>query len=315
MAYTFRVRFRLGRRVRIQSDADELILANEAEGRESVRLRPRDRNVGFGDADELVLTGEPYEGEEAAEEAARRWVARLQSAFARLNIGADFGGRAPTGVFTDAGLRWLEETTGERRMLNDVHGIMVFKSEPPPKFAATGATVVVGKPGERLVEMVQAAASLNIAMTEREQLAYNLYSASFSEESADARFVMLMMAAETLIEPQPRSEAVAAHVCELISATETSPLRREEIESIVGSLKWLYSESISQAGRRLAQSFGERRYADEEPRRFFTRCYELRSKLVHGQHPRPERGEVDQRAAALEVFVGDVLAGRLRDEP
>ena len=315
MAYTFRVRFKLGSRVRIQSDANELTLADEAAGRESVRLRPRDRDVEFGDADELVLTGEPYEGEEAAEEAARRWVARLQSTFARLNIGADFGGRAPTSVVTDAGLRWLEETTGERRMLNDVHGIMVFESEPPPKFAAAGVTAVVGKPGERVVAMVQAAVRFNIAMTEREQLAYDLYSASFSEESADARFAMLMMAAETLIEPQPRSEAVAAHVRELISATEASSLRRDEIESILGSLRWLYSESIGQAGRRLAQSLGERRYADEEPRLFFTRCYDLRSKLVHGQLPRHDRGEVNLRAAALEVFVSDLLAGRLRDEP
>ena len=314
MSHTFRVRFKLGRRVRIQSDADELSLADEAEDRESVRLRPRDRDVGFRDADELVMTGEPYEGEEAAEEAALRWVARLQSAFARLKIGADFGGRAPKGGFTAAGLRWVEETTGEPRVLNDVHGITVFVSEPSPKFAKTGATAVVGKPGERVVEMVQAAARLDIAMTEREQLAYDLYSASFSEESADARFVMLMMATETLIEPQQRSEAVARHVRELISATETSSLQRQEIESIVGSLKWLYSESIGQAGRRLAESLGGRRYADEEPRQFFTRCYDLRSRLIHGQHPRPGRGEVDQRAAALEVFVSDLLAGRLRDE-
>ena len=315
MAYAFRVRFTLGRRVRIQSDADELTLTDEANGAESVRLRPRNRDVGFGDADDLVLAGEAYEGEEAAEEAAGRWVARLQSAFARLNIGADFGGRAPTGVFTDAGLRWLEEMTGEGRVLNDVHGIMVFESEPLPKFASTGVTAVVGKPGDRVVEMVQAAARLNIAMTERERLAYDLYSASFSESSADARFVTLMTAAETLIEPQPRSEAVAAHVRELVSATQTSSLRREEVESVVGSLRWLYNESVGQAGRRLAQSLGDRRYADEEPQRFFTRCYDLRSKLVHGQYPRPERGDVDQRAATLEVFVSDLLAGRLRDEP
>ena len=191
----------------------------------------------------------------------------------------------------------------------------MFVSEPSPKFAKTGVTAVVGKPGDRVVEMVQAAARLNIAMTERERLAYDLYSASFSESSADARFVTLMMAAETLIEPQPRSEAVAAHVRELVSATQTSSLRREEVESVVGSLRWLYNESVGQAGRRLAQSLGDRRYADEEPQRFFTRCYDLRSKLVHGQYPRPERGDVDQRAATLEVFVSDLLAGRLRDEP
>jgi hypothetical protein len=69
-----------------------------------------------------------------------------------------------------------------------------------------------------------------------------------------------------------------------------------------------------QAGRRLAESLGDRRYAEEEPRRFFTRCYDLRSKLVPGYHPRPERGEVDALAATLESFVSDLLAGALRDE-
>lgn len=314
MAYTFRVRFKLSR-VRIQSEAAaELRINDEADGRGAVTLRPRDAGIELSDADELVLTGEPYASDEAAAAAAQRWVTRLRRAFARLNIGADFGGRAHTSAFTDAGLRWLEETTRERRMLNDVHGIMVFESEPAPKFAKSDVTAVVAKPAERVIEMVETAARLGVAMTEREELAYDLYSASFSEQSADARFVMLMMAVETLIELQPRSQEVAALVGELIATTERSSLPPGEITSIIGSLNWLYSESIGQAGRRLAKSLGDRRYAEEEPGRFFTRCYDLRSKLVHGYHPRPERGEVDARAATLEVFVSDLLAGALRDE-
>lgn len=41
--HTFRVRFRLGRRVRIHSDTDVLVLADDTTGDESVQLRPRDR--------------------------------------------------------------------------------------------------------------------------------------------------------------------------------------------------------------------------------------------------------------------------------
>jgi hypothetical protein len=86
MAYTFRVRFKLSR-VRIQSEAAELRINNEADGRGSVTLRPRDSGVELGDADELVLTGQPYASDQAAVAAARRWVTRLRRAFARLNIG------------------------------------------------------------------------------------------------------------------------------------------------------------------------------------------------------------------------------------
>jgi hypothetical protein len=50
------------------------------------------------------------------------------------------------------------------------------------------------------------------------------------------------------------------------------------------------------------------------PAAFFTRCYEMRSALTHGHLPRPDRGDVDVLAANLEIFVGDLLAGRLLTE-
>jgi hypothetical protein len=52
---------------------------------------------------------------------------------------------------------------------------------------------------------------------------------------------------------------------------------------------------------------------EESASTFFTRCYELRSQLVHGHFPRPASGEVGTRAASLEGFVGDVLGASLLD--
>src|SRR6266568_6474344 len=60
--------------------------------------------------------------------------------------------------------------------------------------------------------------------------------------------------------------------------------------------------------RRLAKALGTTRYGGETPSQFFTDCYELRSRLVHGGRPRPARDEVARRAANLEVFVGDLLS-------
>lgn len=73
-------------------------------------------------------------------------------------------------------------------------------------------------------------------------------------------------------------------------------------------------ESIGQAGRRLARTLEPRTYQGFAPATFFIRCYEMRSKLVHGHIPRPDRGEVDLLAANLETFVGDLLSGSLLHE-
>ena len=52
---------------------------------------------------------------------------------------------------------------------------------------------------------------------------------------------------------------------------------------------------------------------EEDPLTFFKRCYRMRHKLVHGGYPRPERNDVDRRAAHLELFLGHLLCGELLD--
>jgi hypothetical protein len=82
----------------------------------------------------------------------------------------------------------------------------------------------------------------------------------------------------------------------------------------IALLSWLMDESTSQAGRRLAARLDGRIYMDQTPEKFFTSCYELRSKLVHGHHPRPDVADVNARCAPLEIFVSDLLAGELKDD-
>lgn len=83
----------------------------------------------------------------------------------------------------------------------------------------------------------------------------------------------------------------------------------EQRDSMLGSLKRdRMQESITQAGRRLARSLGERTYADEPADRFFVQCYRLRSELVHGNDPLPPIDEIRRRTPALRQFVRDLLS-------
>jgi hypothetical protein len=297
--------------VRIAESGSQLLLPSLGPG-EEVALKPANADESLADARDLLLLGQTYATEVEGHTAAARWTGLIQKAFARVNLGADFGYRAATSVVTTAGLEMLQEQTGHR-VLNDVHGIMVFECEPRPRFVRATVSPVNGVQAERLITAVYAAIKSRAVMSERDQLAYDLFSASCFSESADARLAMLMMALETLIEPQLRSEATREHVDHLIEETRGSRLPENEVDSITASLRWLRTESIGQAGRKLALRVGNRSYMDEPPERFFTNCYALRSQLIHGHYPRPEWAEVNGRAGALELLVRDLLSIEILD--
>lgn len=169
---------------------------------------------------------------------------------------------------------------------------------------------MVGKQGSPLIDFLKSTDDCSV--TSRQETAFELYSASFFVDNADARFTLLMMAIETLIDQKQRSEAAMDHVRGLIERTRDSSLPEAEVQSMIGALEWLFLESIGQAGRRLVQSLTSKKYNGKPAVSFFTDCYEIRSALVHGGTPRPSRQEVDSRAATLEILVGDLLASSIK---
>jgi hypothetical protein len=309
MTWCFRLRFDLGASAALTYDAAEWVIRDGPP--ERITLRPADGNTTIAEARRLSLHGRGYATESEAAAAGTQCGGWLILAFASLNVGADFGDRALIGMVTPVGLADMSLAAGTR-VLNDVHGLMTYECEPQPRFVRVGTpTLQVGHAHQRLADAFNRAIALAAVPTSRQRLAYDLYAASFSESTADARFVMLMMALETLLEPQLRSDEAQLLVDELIATTRQSGLPIGEIRSIEGTLKWLRQESINRAGRRLASRLGGRTYHEEDPETFFTRCYTLRSQLVHGSDPRPSRTEVDQRAAQLELFVGHLIGESL----
>jgi hypothetical protein len=307
MSFCLRIRFTLGPSLEISSEASELSIPDPIDGKDA-RLKG-EREKSISDSKHLSLTVRPFATGGEAGAAADRWVDALKIAFAQVLIGADFGDRAPKGVATEAGLEMLEQEVGQR-VINDVHGVSVFECDPEPRFVRIEAAGVVGKPADRVTAAIALALERQVEMSPGERLSYDLFAASSREFSVDARFVMLMMALETLIHCDPRAESVRQHVKSLITSTRRSDLPKAEKDSIVGNLNWLLNESIGQAGKKLASKLGNRTYMDEAetPEKFFSECYNFRSALVHGSHPRPSREDVGNRTAPLERFVADLLS-------
>lgn len=289
-------------------------MAIDAPG-ESVALRAG-AGVVLEEAEYASVVGRDYLSEADARAAGQRWRALLERAFARTRIGADFGDRTSPQY---ASAEWLEQCRREfkvERVLLDQPGLMVFDQDPWPLFIRFNADAFVGHPTPRVVKAIEAAEHLDLTLSEQERSAFDLYSASmFVSTNRDARFLMLMMALETIIEQRPKSAPSVAHVEALIALTCDAELPRDEAKSLIGSLQHMRHESISAAGRRVVEQLGERAYGvpPVSPKQFFTRCYKLRSDLVHGAHPRPSHTAVDMQTSGLETMVGDLLSGQLLD--
>jgi hypothetical protein len=313
LTYAFRIRFHRSPTDTVNIDARLLDLPSFGQG-QRVQLRARDKGKVIKDSERLVLVGEGFDSEEAATLAGNLYGRVLLRTMAHVRVGADFGDRAPKGSFTKNGLEWLESQRGER-ILNDVHGMMVFVADPWPKFASTDATALRGAPQDRFERSFRRGLETDVAMTEQERIAFEVFNASFFQPSADARFLLRVMAIEALLAPRPRPDAVLQHVESLIAATEAEPsLPTADRQSLLGSLRWLRQESISRSGRHLAESkLSGRKYQDRSPAQFFSDCYTVRSNMVHGLLPFPTRDEVDRLSAGLELFVADLLSGSLVD--
>jgi hypothetical protein len=260
------------------------------------------------DAQRLVLTGTGYNSEAEAMSEGELWRGRLMRAFATLNIPADFGDEIrPSGGLTEHGLVAIGRG---RRVLNDSLKLWAYEETGEnPLFVVTNpiSGFWVSSPHERL-EAALADAITNGGLNRERQVSYSLYAAS-SGLAPEPRFAMLMIAFESLIKLKPRSAGVQSHVRSMITATQNSGLPANEIQSICGSLKWLLDQSINQAGRELAKSLGPRDYLNgEAPDKFFTRCYKVRSALVHGHHPVPNPTELGQLAGPLEHMVSELIA-------
>lgn len=270
-------------------------------------LAPNDSQT-IQEATTFILRGDGFSTEEAASTFGNQLKSALAIALAAVRVGANFGDRTHGGIVTSHGLRWLEEQQ-RQRMLNDVHGLMMYETDPPPRFAAVNASLLRITQMEPFERTLRDAYNSRAALNQQDWLALSLFNSSFFQSSSDSRFVLLIMAIEALLEPQMRSSVAVTHVDQLISTTQNNlSLTEDERNSLIGSLRWLRRESINQTGKKLAASrLADRTYRGVSPEDFFALCYRHRSNLVHGNVPIPDYQTIGSLSGELERFVSDLI--------
>ena len=211
-SYAFRLRYTRSPRDTVNCFENELHLPT-AEPHHEVVLKARDRDKTIEASGSLVLHGAGWTTPEEAERLGHFYMDILARTCARLRLGADFGERAAKSWFTKEGLDVASQKTG-KPVLNDVHGLMIYEqtSRPNVLFGSQSIDLRRGVNLEQFLSVYKSSLNRPREISEQERVALLLFNASFFPESPDGRFMLLMMAVETLIETQPQSDNVKAIV-------------------------------------------------------------------------------------------------------
>ena len=306
--YHFRIRFRLSPSSRLGHDESVFDLRRpsgqgdhtlDALGAESI-----------SDSQWLALrnSGGGFPTEEKAMDAGRIAKSAILWCGVRMRLGMDLGDDKAHGGASE----YLKKIRREQgiRLLNEVHGLNVYGEDPelPTRFASFSASGRVDKDISRFEKYFNEAVDMNLQLTDKESLAFELYGLSQFESSSRARFITLVIAIESIIEDKKRNAEAVKHVEQLVKFTNNSGLPLSEVDSLRGSLRRLKYESISKAGRDLIDRYlGQAQYDGKVAEIFFRDCYNIRSQLVHNGKPADETIDLRSLVARLDRLVADLL--------
>lgn len=226
----------------------------------------------------------------------------------KYRVGVDLGKDKASGFLASSVKDKIFNEHGVK-MIDDVHGLAVYSEEHLASCLSLSATGLVNVRGaEFLTNEIRDLLCKDIQFDSQIKLAMELMTASFFESSVRARFLTLVLAAESILKPEDRSQNAVNIVDELINRVKTSDITEEEKNSIKGSLRWLYKDSISQSLRKMAaRHLTSKTYDGVNPEVFIKRCYEARSKLVHSGSVDESKFNIGTLAANLELYIKDML--------
>lgn len=309
--FDFRLRFNMVEGDHINSESQELQLMRTPDG-EVLRLRAGSRGTQIKDSSEIAILGGPYSSLEDAKTTATRVRQAVLIWAVRGRFGLDFGGDGIVRTFlTDYGKKYYEQEFS-RPIRNDRLGIDVYESQKDLLFASLKGSMAVGRHADTFAQQVWQQINTPLPLTEKQIIAAELYSASFFDVPLRSRFITLVTAIEALLVPQRRSDAVQSFIDGVKKDLKGRQIDAAAKEALRGSLDWLRSDSIGQAGKRLCERLlPHKEYDGRSAGEFFKYCYNLRSEIVHSGKPSKDGVDLLQLSNGCQAFVGDLLLASL----
>ncbi|WP_433594395.1 hypothetical protein [Nocardia sp. CA-145437] len=290
----------------IAAEGNRLVLFSES-GVEVV-LRPSADNELFPAAARLLLAGGPYPTAEDALKAGMSWRRRLLLACSDRFVGINIGDEAephPSRI----PLSQTDFPPEAPVLLKDRHGLLVHPESDNPlsAFVSFTADLSVQRPSSELLNAIRDAGAASSTMSARQTLALTLLHASRFDQNPETQYITLVTAIEALLKPARQSATIRAALESCQRHAEELDLSPEELETIIQHIGYGKKESITESGRKLASTLGDKEYGGFDPSTFFGRAYTTRSKLVHGNTSRPTHDELRAELGTLHGFVVDLL--------
>lgn len=273
-----------------------------------IKISSTNDNVPIENSQILTIIGLNLQSEQEAQDIGQKFQDSLMITLAQLRIGADFGSRAPQSFITQKGIELFEKGLGQR-ILNDIHGLMIYNSDPTPLFASQNLDLCLSTSESHFENILHDTLSRPFNITNIERVAFDFFNMSFFQKNVEARFIALMIALEILIDRKQRKKTIIEFIDKMIDLAKSEIKNDDEERSrILSGLSDLKNESISQAGKKLAdENLSTKLYQNLTPGEFFKHCYKMRSRLVHGSSSIPSRDEMAKIVGDLEVFVSELL--------
>lgn len=304
--YSFRIRFFLspGTQIGLSGSRHKFDVPSLDD---PLDLRPYDKEEPIEESVHLVLEGAEYDSEDEASRIGQRAHEALLWCGLRGNYGVDLGDGQPSGRFSNYIKERVKEQTGVR-LLDDAHGLLVYKCHDPTRFGRMSAEATVTKSPDQFrtdfTDFVDTGVNLDPSVS----LALELSNLAYFEASNRAQFLTRMLAVETVLPDLPASEAAQELVDDFIAALQEADLDEDERKSLVGWAGHMKKQSISRTGQHLAaEHLGSNEYGDESAPDFFKTAYDGRSKLVHNGELPDDGPKVRTLNNALRNFVSDLL--------
>jgi hypothetical protein len=300
---SFRNRIILSEALDAPKDVTERALTSDGD----IVLYGPDPNQPIDDAREVRLYGRNYTTPNDALQAGREWRAHISVAFAHVDIGIEIGPDDGTAIIDQY---WAGPATyfaHEERTIRDIPKLLIFQTDQEPQFSG----IPFG--AQRLMPLDQFATgpvawvlAHPYSLSTREQLAYRLFHASyFVAENPEAAYILLVTAIEALLPPREEvaSPELVAVIDELKRHLGGMTVGDDLRGDVLGLLDDDKVDTIGRQGRQLVSVLGTERFDGKKPKNYFTRCYKVRSDLVHGNIDRPSDEELFEALPELRRFV------------